>query len=119
MNNVTRNRIIAGVATAAMVATGGLFIHRHNTPNKCEAIFLDVIELTELSTEYVNESDNLIQLGGALQPILSDINRNNLELKRNDCRGKIRDQYIETYDEVYDEYRETVKTRYPFMTNWL
>ena len=119
MNNITRNRVFAGVATAALVVGGGLFVHKQTTPNQCEALFVDTTQLIEIATEYVNESDNLIQLGGALQPVLSDINRNNLELKRNNCQGKVRGQYIETYDEVYNEYRETVKRNYPFMTGWL
>ena len=119
MNKVTRNRVIAGIASAALVAGGGLFVHKQATPNQCEAIIVENTELFEIATEYVEVTDNIITLGGALQPILSDLNRNNLDLKRNGCKGQVRDRYMDTFEEAYDDYREAVLSRYPFMTNWL
>ena len=119
MNKVTRNRVIAGIASAALLTGGGIFAHKQTNPNQCEAIMVDNTELFQIATEYVNNSGNIIQLGGALQPVLGDLNRNALDLKRNNCNGQIRDKYVETYDEAYAGYREAVLSRYPFMTNWL
>ena len=87
-------------------------------PNQCEALMVDNTEILELATDYVEASDNFIVLGATLNPLLAEMNSNNLEMRRNDCQGNVRDRYITAAQQASYEYERAVKTRYPFMTNW-
>ena len=115
LSNQAKAFIGVGLLGTSLIVGGAL----HDRPNKCETILVDSTELLELANDYVKTSGNIIQLGGALQPILSDLNRNNMEMKRNNCQGQVDDKYFDNWNEAYDNYRDSVLARYPFMTGWL
>ena len=115
LSNQAKAFLGVGLLGTSLIVGGVLY----ERPNKCESIVIEYTDVTELATEYVEVSDNLIQLSGLLQPIMTQMNQYNLDLKKNDCRGEVSEKYQQPFVEAQKEYKETLKTRYPFMTNWL